>query len=105
MEIFIIIIFCLGYFAIALEHPLKIDKAATALITGVVIWTFYVISGETHENIHDNLLHHLSEISQILFFLLGAMTIVELVDVHKGFSVITDKIKTNNKTVSLFVKE
>ncbi|MAJ98556.1 MAG: sodium:proton antiporter [Flavobacteriales bacterium] len=103
MEIFIITIFCLGYLAIALEHPIKIDKAATALITGVTIWTFYVISGETHENIHDNLLHHLSEISQILFFLLGAMTIVELVDVHKGFSVITDKIKTNNKLKLLWI--
>ena len=93
----------MGYLAIALEHPIKIDKAATALITGVTIWTFYVISGETHENIHDNLLHHLSEISQILFFLLGAMTIVELVDVHKGFSVITDKIKTNNKLKLLWI--
>ena len=103
MEIFIITIFCLGYFAIALEHPLKIDKASTALITGVTIWTLYVISGETHENIHANLLHHLSEISQILFFLLGAMTIVELVDVHKGFSVITDKIKTNNKLKLLWI--
>ena len=103
MEIFIITIFCLGYFAIALEHPLKIDKASTALITGVTIWTFYVISGETHENIHANLLHHLSDISQILFFLLGAMTIVELVDVHKGFSVITDKIKTDNKLKLLWI--
>ncbi|MGA0248254.1 MAG: sodium:proton antiporter NhaD [Schleiferiaceae bacterium] len=91
-----IAVFVLGYAAIAFEHNLKIDKAAAALVTGVLCWTFYLFGGaELHEAEHA-LLEHLSEISGILFFLLGAMTIVEVVDAHEGFAVITDKIKTKN---------
>ena len=98
-----IVIFVLGYLAIALEHPIKVDKAASALITGVLVWTLFVISGADQHFIEEELLHHLSEISSILFFLLGAMTIVELVDAHEGFSIITDKITTKNRVKLLWI--
>lgn len=98
-----IVIFILGYLAIALEHPIKIDKAASALITGVLVWTFFVFSGADAHFIEEELLHHLSEISSILFFLLGAMTIVELIDAHEGFSIITDKIVTRKKVKLLWI--
>ena len=98
-----IVIFVLGYLAIALEHPIKIDKAASALITGVLVWTIFVLSGADQHFIEEELLHHLSEISSILFFLLGAMTIVELVDAHEGFSIITDKITTKNRVKLLWI--
>lgn len=98
-----IVVFVIGYIAIAFEHPFKIDKAASALITGVLVWTFFVLSGADQHFIEEELLHHLSEISSILFFLLGAMTIVELVDAHEGFAIITDKIKTKNKVKLLWI--
>ena len=98
-----IVIFVLGYLAIALEHPIKVDKASSALITGVLVWTLFVLSGANQHFIEEQLLHHLSEISSILFFLLGAMTIVELVDAHQGFSIITDKITTKNRVKLLWI--
>ena len=98
-----IIVFVLGYAAIAFEHPIKIDKAASALITGVVVWTLFVFTGAESHFIEKELLHHLSEISSILFFLLGAMTIVELVDAHEGFAIITDKITTTKKVRLLWI--
>ena len=98
-----IVIFVLGYLAIAIEHPIKVDKAASALITGVLVWTLFVLSGADQHFIEEQLLHHLSEISSILFFLLGAMTIVELVDAHEGFSIITDKITTKNRVKLLWI--
>ncbi|MBR9859713.1 sodium:proton antiporter [bacterium] len=117
MAILIIVVFVLGYAAIALEHPLKIDKAATALITGMLCWALYVFS--LHDVGHDishvinhgvegvsyqsGLMHHLFDIANILFFLMGAMTIVELVDAHEGFSVITDRVKTTNKVKLLWI--
>jgi Na+/H+ antiporter NhaD/arsenite permease-like protein len=104
MEILIIIVFVLGYAAIALEHNIHLDKAASALMTGVLCWTIYVFSGTSgHTEIEHGLSHHLSEIAGILFFLMGAMTIVELVDAHEGFSVITDKIKTQNAVKLLWI--
>ena len=100
------IVFVVGYLCIALEHPLRINKAATALITGALIWTLLMLghhdlfpaeAGHTHEGLIEELKHHLSDIASILFFLMGAMTIVELVDAHEGFRVITDKITGTNK--------
>ena len=120
----LIIVFVLGYLAIALEHKIKIDKAATALVTGVVCWAIFVLGYDTvPEHLSDifntfkdhdrngllsvfyehRLLHHMQEISSILFFLLGAMTIVELIDAHEGFRVITDRIKTNNKVKLMWI--
>jgi Na+/H+ antiporter NhaD/arsenite permease-like protein len=109
MYILMIVIFVLGYFFIALEHPLKIDKAASAILSGVICWTLLVFGQETifpHTEegfIDENILHHVGEIAEILFFLLGAMTIVELVDAHEGFSVVTDKIKTTDRVKLLWI--
>lgn len=97
-----IIVFILGYAAIAFEHNLKIDKAAAALVTGVLCWVFFVLGGAETNQIEHDLLNHIGEISSILFFLLGAMTIVELIDAHGGFNVITDKIATKNKVKALW---
>lgn len=99
----LIIVFILGYVAIAFEHPLKLNKAASALITGVLCWTIYMLQSDSSEIVGDELLHHLGEIASILFFLLGAMTIVELIDSHNGFDIITEKIKTTSKSKLLLI--
>lgn len=99
----LILTFVLGYLAIAFEHPLKINKAAPALITGVLSWTIYIFQSGNAENAGDELLHHLGEIASILFFLLGAMTIVELIASHGGFDIITQKIKTGSKATLLLI--
>jgi len=137
--IFMVIVFILGYTAIALEHPIKIDKAASALILGVLIWVVFILQVANildlgfsnawksflessnmeefkklypdaglleqmrHFVIENQIVEHLGEISEILFFLLGAMTIVETVDQHQGFKLITDKIKTTNKVKLLWI--
>lgn len=103
ISILLIIVFILGYIAIAFEHPLKLNKAASALITGVLCWTIYILQADTPETVGEELLHHLGEISSILFFLLGAMTIVELIDSHNGFDIITEKIKTTSKSKLLLI--
>jgi Na+/H+ antiporter NhaD/arsenite permease-like protein len=97
MEFLIIIIFVVGYLAIAFEHPLKVNKAASALLTGVLCWSVFALLGGDKHHISAELGHHLSDIAGILFFLLGAMVIVELIDAHDGFEVITQRIKTTNK--------
>jgi len=94
MEIAIIITFILGYLFITLEHSININKAATALLTGVLCWTLYIISASDSHLISEQLTEHLGEIAGIIFFLMGAMTIVELIDAHDGFEVITNA-KTN----------
>ena len=97
MEATVIIIFIIGYLLIALEHPIKINKSATAIVTGVICWTIYIVfSEQSTEHVSHQLAEHFGEISAILFFLLGAMTIVELVDGYEGFKFITDRIKTKN---------
>ena len=145
-----VIVFVLGYAAIALEHPLRLDKAASALLTGTILWAIYALNAEgllslnlspayklvsdaandvssliepnvvgehfkqvwhstvelatnKHHFILHDLEHHLVEIAEILFFLLGAMTIVETVDQHQGFKIITDKITTKNKVKLLWI--
>lgn len=106
MNTIIILIFVLGYAAIAFEHNLKLNKAASALLTGVLCWTVYIMSAGGIEEVHlisEELMEHLSSISGILFFLLGAMTIVELVDAHDGFKAVTDLIKTDDKRKLLWI--
>lgn len=129
-----ILVFVLGYAAIALEHPLKVNKTASALITAVLLWSILalfpipdsIFSTEifTHflnklkfeglfegvsqseifrEYAGHELSHHLGSIAEILFFLLGAMTIVELVDSHQGFKVITNRIKTKDSQKLLII--
>lgn len=99
----LIVVFITGYMAIAFEHPLRLNKAASALITGVLCWTIYILSGHPHTEINEQLIHHFGEISSILFFLLGAMTIVELIDSHNGFEIITSRIRTTSKRKLLVV--
>lgn len=137
MEVLIIIIFIIGYLFIALEHNVNINKTASALLTGVLCWTLFILSGPTdallssdvyvgvkeilsvemgidrfnalseaavfREFVLFELNEHLGSISQILFFLLGAMTIVELIDAHQGFRFITDRISTRNPKVLLWI--
>jgi Na+/H+ antiporter NhaD/arsenite permease-like protein len=98
-----IIVFFLGYLAIALEHPIKVDKAASALIIGGLGWGLFAFSGVDHHTLTYEIQHHIVDIAEILFFLLGAMTIVELVDAHQGFSIITDKITTNKKIYLIWI--
>ena len=98
-----IVVFVLGYMAIALEHPIKVDKAASALLIGGICWALYAFSGIEHHHMNDHLSHHLVDIAEILFFLLGAMTIVELIDAHEGFAIITDKITTNKKVYLMWI--
>ncbi|MFM6995397.1 MAG: sodium:proton antiporter NhaD [Sediminibacterium sp.] len=101
MEILSIIIFVLGYLAIAFEHPIKINKTASALVTGVLVWVvFALVKGQGELN---ELTHHLGATSEILFFLLGAMTLVELVDAHQGFRFISKLIQTQNPVQLLVI--
>lgn len=105
--ILMIVVFVLGYFFIATEHTFKINKSATALLLAVLMWTsFTVFSGVFHpgtEEGHERLIFHLGDTAEILFFLLGAMTIVETIDQHGGFSIITDRIATKSKKKLLWV--
>jgi Na+/H+ antiporter NhaD/arsenite permease-like protein len=124
MFVAMIFVFVLGYTLIALEHPIKVNKSATALILGALLWVMLVMGGDKilvstdslkhyfenavngsflHWVTHHELLHHLGEISQILFFLMGAMTIVEVVDSYEGFRLITDKIKTVKRSTLLWI--
>ncbi len=127
----IVLTFIIGYLLIVFEHPLKIDKTVPALIMGSLCWALLALghldvinpeAGELTKHIGDKLgkenmaavlgeinqieptlLHHLGKIAEILVFLIGAMTIVELVDMHKGFSVITGRITTRKKTTLLWI--
>jgi len=137
METLIIICFIVGYCCIALEHPIKINKTASALLTGVICWTLFVLSPpsasvtssntfqqyKAHISVDEGddkvsqlteqemyqgfvttqLGEHLNSIAQILFFLMGAMTIVELVDSHQGFRFITDRVSTRNPKTLLWI--
>ena len=129
----LLVLFVVGYLAIALEHPLRVDKTASALLLGMLMWIIYAMGAEsvvpvvsadnfrhfldTHPILADKSLHeqalqyvlnvdiveHLGDIMQTLLFLIGAMTIVEMVDVHGGFRVITDHINTRDKKKLLWI--
>jgi len=124
----LIAIFVIGYVGIALEHQIRVNKAATALLIGVACWTVYMLDidrlmpdssipgwftskvGGDHAShlnreylLEGQLLHTLAEIAQILFFLMGAMTVVELVDAHEGFALVTDRIRAKSKTKLLWI--
>jgi len=127
-----VVVFVLGYLAIALEHPLHVDKAIPALAIGTLMWVLYIfgaydifsaglseawnsyvhgaeghgeqgVEAMRHFIVENQIIHHLGEISEILFFLLGAMTIVEVIDKHDGFKIITDRIKTLKKVKLLWI--
>jgi len=99
----LILIFIIGYLCIALENTIKINKSASALITAILCWTVYIINSPDKELVEKALAHHLSETSGILFFLLGAMTIVELADLYNGFDIITTRINQTNKVKLLWI--
>ncbi len=99
----ILSIFFIGYLFIIIEHGIKLDKAATALITGVLCWVAYTFVEKNPETVNHQLYEQISEIAGILFFLIGAMTIVELIDLYDGFQIIIDKIKTTNKRTLLII--
>lgn len=110
MYLLIALVFIVGYACIALEHPLKVNKAASALLTGMLVWTLILVGRDQlfdtatdAHRLNEGLLHHLSGIASILFFLLGAMTVVELMDAHGGFHVITDRITTTDKRTLFWI--
>ena len=109
MILLLVICFVVGYLMIALEHPLKLDKSVPALLIGALCWALISVGGIEILDHHGQpgtlesvLLHHMGKTAEILIFLLGAMTIVELVDLHKGFGIITDHIRTKDKYVLLW---
>lgn len=107
MIIAVIASFVIGYLLIVFEHPLKINKTASALLAGAASWGIYALLApsngiESHDVVHQ-LSHHLAPIAEIIFFLMGAMTIVELVDIHQGFKIITNRITTKNARVLLWI--
>ena len=103
MPAVIVAIFIITYLFIAVEHGIRVNKAATALVGGVLCWTLYMLSASDKDAVLHELTLQLGDLSQILFFLLGAMTIVELIDAHNGFEIITNQIKTKNKRKLLWI--
>ncbi len=97
------IIFVLSYLAIALEHPLKINKSASALLGAGWLWSIYaLVSGDVNQ-VNADLNRSLMGTAQIVFFLMGAMTIVEVVDAHEGFQVVTSRIKTTRLSTLMWM--
>lgn len=103
MELLIILVFIAGYVAIAFEHPIRMNKAASAIVTGGICWTLYMFQAADSELVNEQLLHHLGEIASIVFFLMGAMTIVELIDGHDGFDFITNRLTTTRKSTLIII--
>ncbi|OIN58204.1 sodium:proton antiporter NhaD [Arsenicibacter rosenii] len=103
MIISLITIFLLGYLLITLEHPIHINKTATALITGVLCWAAYALMTADNHLVTEQLTEHLGSVAEILFFLMGAMTVVELIDAHDGFTLITDRIASRNTRTLLWI--
>ncbi len=99
----LIILFVIGYLVIALEQVIKIDKAAIALLFGVISWVVYILGAADNNSVLQQLMEHIASIASILFFLLGAMTIVELIDAHDGFQIIAEKITSKKKTILLWI--
>jgi Na+/H+ antiporter NhaD/arsenite permease-like protein len=123
----IVLAFILGYLTIVFEHPLKLDKTVPALLMGAFMWAllavgfyqgsveiidshnhiFSLMGGGDHleaeEGFTGALLHHLGKIAEILIFLIGAMTIVEIIDLHRGFSVLKNWVKTRSKKKLLWI--
>jgi len=95
MLISLVIVFVIAYAAIALEHPIRINKSASALVGAGLLWTIYALAGGDAHRIGEELGESVMATAQIVFFLMGAMTIVEVVDAHNGFEVITKRIRTS----------
>ena len=93
-----IVVFVLGYGAIVFEHNLHVNKGGVALLVAGVLWMFVYVGVEPdpHRATHE-LVHHLTEVAQIVLFLLGAMTLVEVIDSHGSFRLVTDMIRSRSK--------
>ncbi len=103
MITWLVIVFVLAYAAIALEHPLKVNKSASALVGAGLLWTIYAVSMGDPPVVSEQLGESLMGTAQIVFFLMGAMTIVEVVDAHNGFEVITSRIKTTKLSTLMWM--
>ena len=99
----VVVIFVVAYAAIALEHPLKINKSASALVGAGVLWTVYAAFGGDHDLIANQLDASVTTTAKIVFFLIGAMTIVEVIDAHNGFEVITSLIRTRSQVALMWI--
>lgn len=99
----LVIVFVLAYAAIALEHPIKINKSASALIGAGLLWTIYALGSGDAKTVSAELGESLMGTAQIVFFLIGAMTIVEVVDAHNGFQVITSRIRTSKLSTLMWL--
>ncbi len=97
-------VFVIGYLGIVFEHTIKLNKSAVALTLAALCWSFYFM-GSNQPLAQDLEIfgHHVSDISQIIFFLMGAMTLVEMVDSHKGFTIVTNLIQTSSTRKLLWV--
>ena len=103
MLLTLVIVFVVVYAAIALEHPLRINKSASALVGAGLLWTIYAVQVNQPSLIAEQLSESLISTAQIVFFLMGAMAIVEVVDAHDGFEVITSRIKTNELSTLMWL--
>ena len=92
----LIVVFVVAYAAIALEHPLRVSKSASALVAAGLLWTIYAVSSANPQEVTSQIGESVTETARIVFFLLGAMTIVEVIDAHSGFDVITKRIRTSS---------
>jgi len=99
----LVVVFVIAYAAIALEHPLKVNKSASALMGAGLLWTIYAVMTGDHQQVGHQLNESLASTAQIVFFLMGAMTIVEVVDAHNGFEVITSRIKTTRLSTLMWL--
>lgn len=99
----IVVIFIVAYAAIALEHPIRVNKGASALLGAGLLWTVYAVVGNDHVLIGNQLNESVASTAQIVFFLIGAMTIVEVIDAHNGFEVITSRIRTRKQTNLMWI--
>ena len=98
----LIALFVIGYLAIIFEFYVKVNKTAVGVAMAGVLWMVFYLAGGM-DNPSSHLSHHLSEVSQIIFFLIGAMTLVELIDSHKGFNTVIRLIHTTSKRKMLIV--
>ena len=99
----LVVIFVVAYAAIALEHPIKVNKSASALIGAGLLWTVYAVSSSDPGLVERQLNDSVSSTAQIVFFLIGAMTIVEVIDAHNGFEVITSLIRTRKQVTLMWL--
>ena len=103
MHLSLIVVFAIGYSLIALEHLTRLNKAAIAITIGVACWTLLFASANSHEQLTEHLSSFIGADAQIVFFLIGALTIVEIISLHKGFVILSDMIAVRSKRKLIFI--